>query len=251
MNAEINSTSITDLPSVGNPQQPAQPQNISMNVSNISQIPNTSIQQMQNQQQQQQPITSTQTNVVTETPQNYNEEIQNLQNQGNQGNQGNSNTLPLPPQMPQSQQDPSDVSSILKSMEQMAATSNTFDLPSRDIPQQSNREDATAQPNYVPEHKNYINEYEEYENMIDNKRKEENRQSSLETLYEQLQLPIIVALLYFLFHLPVVNNWFVKNFKSFFHSDGNMNLSGYILKSLVFASLYFAFHKGIKYAETF
>ncbi len=249
MNAEINSTSITDLPSVGNPQQPAQPQNISMNVSNISQIPNTSIQQMQNQQQQQQqPITSTQTNVVTETPQNYNEVIQNLQNQGNQGN---SNTLPLPPQMPQSQQDPSDVSSILKSMEQMAATSNTFDLPSRDIPQQSNREDATAQPNYVPEHKNYINEYEEYENMIDNKRKEENRQSSLETLYEQLQLPIIVALLYFLFHLPVVNNWFVKNFKSFFHSDGNMNLSGYILKSLVFASLYFAFHKGIKYAETF
>ena len=249
MNAEINSTSISDLPSVGNSSQPAaQPQNISMNVSNISQIPNASIPQMQSQQQ---PITSNQTNVVTETPQNYSEVMQNLQNQGNQGNQGNSNTLPLPPQMPQSQQDPSDVSSILKSMEQMAATSNAFDLPSRDIPQQSNREDATAQPNYVPEHKNYINEYEEYENIIDNKRKEENRQSSLETLYEQLQLPIIVALLYFLFHLPVVNNWFVKNFKSFFHSDGNMNLSGYILKSLVFASLYFAFHKGIKYAETF
>ena len=245
MNAEINSTSISDLPSVGNSAQPVQPQNISMNVSNISQIPNTSIPQMQSQQP---PITSTQTNVVIETPQNYNEVIQSLQNQGNQGN---SNTLPLPPQMPQSQQDPSDVTSILKSMEQMAATSNTFELPSRDIPQQSNREDVTAQPNYVPEHKNYINEYEEYENMIDNKRKEENRQSSLETLYEQLQLPIIVALLYFLFHLPVVNNWFMKNFKSFFHSDGNMNLSGYILKSIVFASLYFAFHKGIKYAENF
>lgn len=248
MSAEINSTSISDLPSVGNSSQPVQPQNISMNVSNISQIPNTSIPQMQSQQQ---PITSTQTNVVSETPQNYSEVISNLQNQNNQGYGGNANTLPSPPQMPQSQQDPSDVTSILKSMEQMAATSNAFDLPSRDIPQQSNREDKEARPNYVPQHKNYINEYEEYENMIENKRKEENKQSSLETLYEQLQLPIIVALLYFLFHLPVVNNWFLKNFKSFFHSDGNMNLSGYLLKSVVFACLYFAFHKGIKYAENF
>ena len=67
MSAEINSTSISDLPSVGNSSQPVQPQNISMNVSNISQIPNTSIPQMQSQQQ---PITSTQTNVVSETPQN-------------------------------------------------------------------------------------------------------------------------------------------------------------------------------------
>ena len=98
---------------------------------------------------------------------------------------------------------------------------------------------------------NYINEYEAYENIIDNKRKEENRQSSLEILYEQLQLPIIVALLYFLFHLPIVNNWFIKTFKSFFHSDGNMNLSGYVLKSIVFASLYHIIYKGVKYSETF
>lgn len=250
MSTEINSTSISDLPSVGsvgNSSQPVQPQNVTMSVSNISQMSNNGVPQMQSQQP---PITSSQTNSIVETPQNYSEVIHNLQN--NQNNQQvNSNTLPVPPQMPQSQQDPGDVSSILKSMEQMAATSNAFDLPSRDIPQQSNREDHTAVPNYVPQHKNYINEYEEYENMIDNKRKEENRQSSLETLYEQLQLPIIVALLYFLFHLPVVNTWFIKNFKSFFHSDGNMNLSGYILKSIVFATLYYAFHKGIKYAENF
>jgi hypothetical protein len=251
MNAEINSTSINDLPSVGNSSQPVQPQNISMNVSNIAQIPNTNMDQQQQQQQQQQypQISSNQSNNITETPTNYNEIMQNLQN-SNQ-NSGN-NALPVPPQIPQSQQDPSDVSAILKSMQHMATSSNSFGLPSRDIPQQSNREDNTARPNYVPEHhKNYINEYEAYENIIDNKRKEENRQSSLEILYEQLQLPIIVALLYFLFHLPIVNNWFIKTFKSFFHSDGNMNLSGYVLKSIVFASLYYFIHKGVKYSETF
>ncbi len=243
MNAEINSTSINDLPSVGNSSQPVQPQNVSMNVSNIAQIPNTSMEQSQ------QPISSNQSNTVTETPTSYNEIMQNLQS-SNQ-NSGH-NTLPVPQQIPQSQQDPGDVSSILKSMEHMATSSNSFGLPSRDIPQQSNREDNTARPNYVPEHhKNYINEYEAYENIIDNKRKEENRQSSLEILYEQLQLPIIVALLYFLFHLPIVNNWFIKTFKSFFHSDGNMNLSGYVLKSIVFASLYHIIYKGVKYSETF
>ena len=243
MNAEINSTSINDLPSVGNSSQPVQPQNISMNVSNIAQIPNTSMEQSQQQ------ISSNQSNTVAETPTSYNEIMQNMQS-SNQ-NSGH-NTLPVPPQIPQSQQDSGDVSSILKSMEHMATSSNSFGLPSRDIPQQSNREDNTARPNYVPEHhKNYINEYESYENIVDNKRKEENRQSSLEILYEQLQLPIIVALLYFLFHLPIVNNWFIKTFKSFFHSDGNMNLNGYVLKSIVFASLYHFIYKAIKYSETF
>ena len=245
MNAEINSTSINDLPSVGNSSQPVQPQNVSMNVSNIAQIPNTNMEQFQQQQQ----ISSNQSNTIAETPTNYNEIMQNMQN-SNQ-NSGH-NALPVPPQIPQSQQDSGDISSILKSMEHMATSSNSFGLPSRDIPQQSNREDNTARPNYVPEHhKNYINEYEAYENIVDNKRKEENRQSSLEILYEQLQLPIIVALLYFLFHLPIVNNWFIKTFKSFFHSDGNMNLSGYVLKSIVFASLYHIIYKGVKYSETF
>lgn len=206
---ELNSTSINDLPSNLGTQQPVQ-QNINLNINEISNQQNT---------------------IQEEAKLNYNDIVNSMTNNKQQPtNQIVQNGHPP---------DSGDLTNILKSMEQIASTSDVLGLPSRDIPQMSNREDIQTTANYVPQHKNYIEEYESIENIKEKKRKDDNRTTSLHYLYQELQIPIIIGLLYFLFHLPIINNWFTRNFKFAFHGDGNMNLNGYILKSIVFAFLYF------------
>jgi hypothetical protein len=62
-----------------------------------------------------------------------------------------------------------------------------------------------------------------------------------------MQIPILIGVLYFLFQLPVVRKNIFKYIPTLFHKDGNYNLSGYILNSVMFAGLYFIMTKGIKH----
>lgn len=243
--AEINSTNINDLPSTSNlgTQQPVQ-QNVNLSINEISNQQNTIQQQGQlnyndivNSMSNKQvlptnQIPNPQNTIQEESKLNYNDIVNTMAN--NKQVPSNQIVQNAPPA------DNGDLSNILKSMEQIASSSDVLGLPSRDIPQMSNREDIQTTPNYVPQHKNYIEEYQGIEDIKEKKRKEDNRTTSLHYLYEELQIPIIIGLLYFLFHLPIINNWFTRNFKFAFHGDGNMNLNGYILKSVVFAFLYFA-----------
>ena len=207
--ADLNTTNINDLPSSNLGNQPVQ-QNINLNINELQSVPQTSMQE--------------------EAKLNYNDIVNSMSSNKPQMNQVVQNTPPA---------DNGDISNILKSMEQIASQSDVLGLPSRDIPQMSNREDIQTTANYIPQNNNYIDDYESMENIKEKKRKEDNRTTSLQYLYEEMQIPIIIGLLYFLFHLPVINNWFTRSFKFAFHGDGNMNLNGYILKSVVFAFLYF------------
>lgn len=126
-------------------------------------------------------------------------------------------------------------------------------LPQRDIPMNISQhvQDEQTQPNYIPKPKltsDYIHEYEEsnYHKM-----KEHETKKMLEKKtafwFDEFQTPIIIFLLYFIFQLPIVNTMIFKRFTflSIYKDDGNFNLFGLLLKSSLFASSFYSFHKSI------
>ena len=82
-------------------------------------------------------------------------------------------------------------------------------LPSRDLPTNSNHitQDEQIQPNYVPkpENTNYI-ENDQFESLIQQSKNKKGEQDRLDVLYDELQTPVIVMILYFFFQL-----YFSKN----------------------------------------
>ena len=87
--------------------------------------------------------------------------------------------------------------------------------------------------------KDYIEEIMTVEELQEKRRRERNKDDSLEELYKELQVPIFIGILFFIFHLPITNKYFHKFFTFGFRSDGQMNLQGYLVKSFLFASIYY------------
>lgn len=136
---------------------------------------------------------------------------------------------------------------------QQASASGATQLPSRDIPmdQSGITQDPAVQPNFVPEHPNddYIADSENMDDYMLNNIKKNNREDSLEVLLENMQVPILLGLLYFLFQLPVVRSSVHKYMPSLFGKDGNQNLGGYLFFSVLFALSYFVITTLIKKIE--
>jgi hypothetical protein len=134
---------------------------------------------------------------------------------------------------------------------QQASAAGLTTLPSRDIPQSQSHltQDPHMQPNYVPQEQqgDYITEHQTNEDIIRKHTQREQQENSLDTFYNNLQAPILIAILYFLFQLPIVRKNILKFLPSLFNKDGNPNLIGYVINSAIFASLYFSMTKGIHY----
>jgi hypothetical protein len=134
---------------------------------------------------------------------------------------------------------------------QQASAAGMTGLPARDIPQNQEllTRDHQMKPNYIPstEKVDYIREHQNNEDIIREYARRQQKTDSLDNMYNELQIPILIAVLYFTFQLPIVRKNLFKFLPSLFSKDGNPNLSGYIMNSLLFASLYFGLTKGISY----
>ena len=126
-------------------------------------------------------------------------------------------------------------------------------LPQRDIPMNisEHTQDEQIQPNYIPKPKltsDYIHEYEEnnHHKMKEHEAKK-MREKKAVYWFDEFQNPIIIFLLYFIFQLPIINTMIFKKFTflSIYREDGNFNLMGLLLKSSLFASSFYSFHKSI------
>lgn len=160
-----------------------------------------------------------------------------LQNQNNPGIMGNN---------VQQQQAPN--YNELISQIQKAAASGTTALPSRDIPIEPTRvaNDNQTQPNYIPPPQvpeNYIKNYETPQQVIEQSNKQMNMANLYDTLFYEMQLPIVIALLYFLFQLPAVKKHSKNMFPYLFKDDGNPNLYGFIFNSVMFSSMVYVLLK--------
>ena len=131
---------------------------------------------------------------------------------------------------------------------QKAAANGTTALPSRDIPIDPVKvaNDSQTQPNYIPPpqvQENYIQNYETPQQVIEQNNKQTNMSNLFDTLFYEMQLPIIIALLYFLFQLPAVKKHSKNMLPFLFKDDGNPNLYGYIFNSILFASMFYVLLK--------
>ena len=85
----------------------------------------------------------------------------------------------------------------------------------------------------------YIEETETPEETIQTYNKNVHREESLDTLYNQIQIPLLLSILYFIFQLPIVKNTLFKYLPVLFNIDGNINLSGLITMSALFGASYY------------
>ena len=134
----------------------------------------------------------------------------------------------------------STINQIINGLQQATATGATS-LPSRDIPTTTTQitNDPYIQPNYVPQDAKYIEETETPEETIQTYNKNVHREESLDTLYNQIQIPLLLSILYFIFQLPIVKNTLFKYLPVLFNIDGNINLSGLITMSALFGASYY------------
>jgi len=139
-------------------------------------------------------------------------------------------------------------------------------LNSRDIP--TNTEILTKDPNIIPDyippthyhqqqqaprnyhnyqHQRTINDDDLLENdeVVDIYNKRERIKRKTSDTFDELNLPIMIAVLYFLFQLPFVRTFFIKNLPFLFKDDYSYNLIGYIFVSIFFSMIFYIINKFI------
>jgi hypothetical protein len=140
---------------------------------------------------------------------------------------------------------------------QQASAAGMTSLPSRDIPQNQAHiaQDAYVKPNFIPPQEpgqmqgDYIREQQTNDEIIRAQAHKQEKKDSLDALFEELQGPLLIAVLYFMFQLPVVQKQLCKIIPALFNKDGNPNLSGYIFTSVAFAGSYFLLTKSMRFLE--
>jgi len=144
--------------------------------------------------------------------------------------------------------DQSTISQIVNGLQQ-ASLAGATSLPSRDIPLTTTQltKDPYVQVDYVPPapptNRDYILDDED---DINNYYKQEKRNNSLDSLYDELQAPLLLAILYFLFQLPFFKKNVYKYLPFLCHSDGNYNINGLLFTCTLFGFIYYSLSKTVK-----
>ena len=140
---------------------------------------------------------------------------------------------------------------------QQATLSGSTQLPSRDIPMTttSHSNDPQIQPNYVPpppqQHNDYITDYEQTNDMVNSYNSNLKRQNNLDDAYNEIQTPLLLAVLYFLFQLPFFRKFLFSYFPILFSNDGNFNINGFLFTSILFGLVFYLLNKTTSYFGVF
>ena len=139
-----------------------------------------------------------------------------------------------------------DVNEFVSGLQQ-ATSSGMTQLPSRDIPIDQNAvlKDVQVKPNFVPESSptDYITEHQTSEEIIRQNAKKQKSADSLDIIFSELSLPLMIAVLYFMYQLPVVRRSFLKTLPMCYSKSGELKLTGYLANSIVFGGIIYAVSK--------
>lgn len=143
--------------------------------------------------------------------------------------------------------DQATISQIVSGL-QHASISGATQLQSRDIPMTTHNisTDPYVQPNYVPpaqDNTDYIKDMEDTSDMVDAYNKNMRGQNSLDDMYNEIQTPLLLAVLYFLFQLPFFRKFLFGYFPVLFSTDGNMNINGFAFTSIMFGLLFYLLNR--------
>jgi ATP-dependent Zn protease len=133
---------------------------------------------------------------------------------------------------------------------QKASLNGSTALPSRDIPNNSIQisNDEQIKANYIPPpqiQEDYIKNNETPDYLIEENNRKTRNANFYDMLYNEGQLPLIIALVYFLFQLPAIKRYNKNLLPFMFKIDGNLNLYGYVFNSVLFASMIYVLLKVI------
>jgi|TARA_B110000114_G_scaffold158625_1_gene174001 hypothetical protein len=184
------------------------------------------------------------------------QEIETIRNTELQQGMSTQTPGPAPTQPPAPAQGPPhvegnniDINSFVTGLQQ-AAASGALQLPSRDIPQTQGHltQDNHLQPNYIPEQKgDYIQDTYNQEQIINNQSQNLASENRLDAIYDDIHIPIILSVIYFVFQLPIIKTNTLKYIPTLFNKDGNFNILGYLINSLAFSSTYYCIIKSLDY----
>lgn len=158
----------------------------------------------------------------------------------------NNNTNPVQQNLQGPQTDPNEINNIMNGLEN-ASKQGATSLPVAKVPIISSQiqQDVEAVPNYVPkkqvkfeDNMQYLDEYLEKEKRHDTPNK------IIDDVY---QIPILLAVLFFVFTMPIINKSINNHFPSLFSKDGDILLGGNLFKSILFGFSYYMANKGINY----
>jgi hypothetical protein len=135
---------------------------------------------------------------------------------------------------------------------QRAISEGALGLPQRDIhsSQNHNTQDHQIQANYIPSHYqngDYIKEHMSKDEIM---RRASMHQSSIQAqddAYNELQIPLLIFILYFIFNLPFVRKNVFTYLPVFFNKDGNLTGGGHLFHSVGFSIICYGVFKGFKY----
>ena len=205
---------------------------MSQDTTQIAQLPSMSTQTSQPVQNQH-PI---------QTPSQNNENVK-IENYGQQLN--SERQAELGPAIDYTSQ----LTSVLKDAQLSGATV----LPSRDIPQQTiqMQQDFQTKADYIPDNKtnDYIGNILDKEQILLEQKQKHNQSDNFDYIYQTIQLPLLVGIIYFLFQLPFIRKNLLTFLPNLFNKDGVPKLSGYIFNSVMFAFFYALLVKGINYLQ--
>ena len=122
-------------------------------------------------------------------------------------------------------------------------------MMNRGVPQDTTayQHDEQVIANHIPMPKlttDYLREYEEkLKSLSVEHQKAKHQESLLTSVYDEMQIPILIGVMFFMFQMPFVNSAMFKylSFMKIYNEDGNLNLYGMVFKSIVFGLLYFGF----------
>lgn len=146
--------------------------------------------------------------------------------------------------------DQTTINQIINGLQQ-ASISGATQLPSRDIPMNTNNVsiDPQTMPNYVPpipassRQSDYITNYEQSSEIIQNYNKNKINNNSLDRFYDEIHAPLLLIILYFFFQLPFLKKSLNNYIPFLFSNDGNYNINGYLFTSMLFGSIYYVIMK--------
>lgn len=150
--------------------------------------------------------------------------------------------------------DQTTISQIVNGLQQ-ASIAGATTLPSRDIPQntQALTHDSYVQANYVPppSNKDYINDDYDNDDNVNSYQRNENVKNSLDNIYEEFQTPLLMAILYFMFQLPIIKKTLCKYIPLLCNNDGNYNINGLVFNCGLFGFTYYILSKTMRTFNTF
>ncbi len=156
--------------------------------------------------------------------------------------------VPNPPQQEQlSQTTELSQESIHQIVQGLQQAGGSTLMPNREIPTNDSHitQDEAIKPNFIPksQNENYIEEENSMDSLIQQNKNQKVEQDRLDLMYEELQIPLLVMILFFFFQLPIFQKTLTKYVPSLFLRDGNPTFSGYFVKTLMFGITFYVITK--------